>query len=162
MFEDVRIPLLGDAMANGLCRLGKSGRSQMGSLAGFSIAATGIGLPEQQVTNEDLAALGCDSEWIVQRTGIHQRRKAADHQSSGDLAYEAAVDCLKRAGVTPGQVDLVVVATLTPDHATPSTACLLQARLGCIAPAFDLNAACSGFLYALVVAGHMVSSGFSR
>ncbi|MFM8175232.1 MAG: beta-ketoacyl-ACP synthase III, partial [Pirellulaceae bacterium] len=162
LFEDFRIPLLGDAMANGLCRLGKSGRSQMGSLPGFSIAATGIGLPEQQVTNEDLAALGCDSEWIVQRTGIHQRRKAGEHQSSGDLAYQAAIDCLKRAGVAPAQVDLVVVATLTPDHATPSTACLLQARLGCIAPAFDLNAACSGFLYALVVAGHMVSSGFSR
>lgn len=139
-----------------------SGRSRLGKLLGFTIASTGSYVPEQVVTNDDLASLGCDSEWIVQRTGIRERRKAADDQATSDLAYEASIDCLKKAGVAPSEVDLVVVATMTPDHLTPSTACHLQRRLGCRAPAFDVNAACTGFMYAMTTAAQFVVSGLSK
>ncbi len=139
-----------------------SGRGRMGRLAGFKVAATGSYLPPEVVTNEDLSALGCDSDWIVQRTGILQRRRADDGVASSDLAYEAALACLRHAEVDPKEVDLVVLATITPDHFTPSTACRLQDRLGCVAPAFDVNAACAGFMYAMTVAGHFVASGMSR
>ncbi len=136
-----------------------SGRARVSSCLGFRVAATGSYLPEEIVTNEDLARLGCDSEWIHQRTGILERRRAADSQATSDLAYEAAIDCLQRAKIDPHEVDLVIVATITPDHFTPSTACILQHRLGCIAPAFDLNAACSGFVYALSTAAQFVANG---
>lgn len=126
------------------------------------IAATGSYVPDQIVTNEDMASLGCDSEWIVQRTGIHQRRKARDDQASSDLAFEAALRCLASAEVDPTEVDLVLCATMTPDHVTPSTACLLQKRLGCIAPAFDVSAACSGFMYALVTGSLFIRAGSAR
>jgi 3-oxoacyl-[acyl-carrier-protein] synthase-3 len=139
-----------------------SGRSRLGQLLGFRVAATGSFVPDCIVTNQDLASLGCDSDWIVQRTGIRERRKAAPEQATSDLAYEAARQCLDRAGVRPQEVDLVVVATMTPDHQTPSTACHLQRRLGCIAPAMDMNAACAGFMYALATAAHYIASGMSR
>ena len=139
-----------------------SGRGRMGRLPGFRIAATGSFLPPDVVTNQDLSTLGCDSDWIVQRTGIRERRRAAEGVSSSDLAYEAAMACLKQAEVAPHEVDLVVLATITPDHPTPSTACRLQERLGCVAPAFDVNAACAGFMYAMSVAGHFVASGMAR
>jgi len=142
--------------------LSLSGRSRIGTCPDVTIAATGSYVPDQIVTNADLAALGCDSDWIVQRTGILERRKAADDQASSDLAYLAAMNCLATAGVAPCEVDLVVCATMTPDYVTPSTACLLQQRLGCIAPAFDVSAACSGFMYALITASQFVRSGSAR
>ena len=126
------------------------------------IAATGSYVPNQIVTNEDLACLGCDSNWIVQRTGIYERRKANDDQAASDLGYQAALRCLDSAGVKPSEVDLIVCATMTPDHVTPSTACLIQRKLGCIAPAFDVSAACSGFMYALVTGAQFVRSGAAR
>jgi 3-oxoacyl-[acyl-carrier-protein] synthase-3 len=131
-------------------------------MPGFSIASTGSYVPPKIVTNDDLASLGCDSEWIVQRTGIRERRQADSSQASSDLAYAAAMDCLQKAGVEPTDVDLIVVATITPDQFTPSTASFLQRRLGCIAPSFDINAACSGFLYALATAGLYVAGGMAR
>ncbi len=136
-----------------------SGRSRMGQVLGVRVAATGSYVPETIVTNEDLAALGCDSDWIVRRTGILARRKAADGEASSDLALVAAQRCLEAAGVTPDQIDLILVATITPDHLTPSTACHLQRRLGCVAPAMDINAACAGFMYALVTGAQFVQSG---
>lgn len=139
-----------------------SGRSRLGRLTGFEIASTGSYVPEDVVANEDLAALGCDSDWIVQRTGILERRRASDSQATSDLALEAATQCLERAGVSAADVDLIIVATITPDHASPSTACHLQRKLGCIAPAMDVNAACAGFMYALVTAGQFVASGAAR
>ncbi len=151
------VPSEKPATANGL-----SGRSRMGSCTGVQIAATGSYVPDLIVTNEDLDALGCDSEWIVQRTGIRQRRRAAPNQATSDLAYEAAVRCLKNAQVDPSEVDLIIVATITPDYFTPSTACLLQRRLGCIAPAMDVNAACAGFMYALVTAANFVRNGMAK
>ncbi len=139
-----------------------SGRSRMGSCLGIQIAATGSYVPDQIVTNEDLVALGCDSDWILQRTGILERRRAAPGQASSDLGYEAAIRCLANANVAASEVDLIVVATMTPDFFTPSTACLLQRRLGCIAPAMDINAACAGFMYAMVTAANFVQSGMAK
>ncbi len=140
----------------------KGSRGRMGRVSGVRIAATGSYVPDEIVTNEDLAALGCDSEWIVRRTGIRQRRRAASNQATSDLCYEAAVRCMKEAGVTADQIDLIIVATITPDHPTPSTACHLQRRLGALAPAMDVNAACAGFMYGLVTAAQFVATGNSR
>ena len=139
-----------------------SGRSRMSTLTGFEVAATGSYVPETVVGNEDLAALGCDSDWIVQRTGILERRRALESQASSDLALVAARRCLQEADVSPSEVDLIVVATITPDHASPSTACHLQRQLGCVAPAMDVNAACAGFMYAMVTAGQFVVQGSSQ
>ena len=142
--------------------LSLSGRGRIGTCPGVTIAATGSYVPDQIVTNDDLGIVGCDSDWIVQRTGIHQRRKASVDQASSDLAYQAALRCLASAGVEPSEVDLVICATMTPDYVSPSTACVLQKRLGCIAPAFDVNAACSGFMYGLVTGGLFIRSGSAR
>lgn len=139
-----------------------SGRSRLGSLTGVQILGTGSYSPETIVTNRDLAKLGCDEDWIVQRTGIHERRHAPPEQATSDVAYEAALRCLKTAGVSPKQVDLILVATMTPDSAMPCTACLLQQRLSCIAPALDINAACAGFMYALVTGMQYVRTGCAR
>ena len=139
-----------------------SGRSRLNRLTGIKIAATGSFVPERIVPNEELADLGCDSEWILQRTGIKQRRYAAPDVATSDLAVAAAQDCLNRAGVSADQVDLIVVATITPDQLTPSTACLVQHRLGCVCPAMDVNAACAGFMYALVTAAQFVKCGTAR
>jgi 3-oxoacyl-[acyl-carrier-protein] synthase III len=136
-----------------------SGRSRMGQALGVQIAATGSYVPSEIVTNEDLAALGCDSEWIVRRTGILERRRAAAAEATSDLAYEAAIRCMRNAGVTANELDLILVATITPDHPTPSTACHLQRRLGAIAPAMDINAACAGFMYGLVTGAQFVRAG---
>jgi 3-oxoacyl-[acyl-carrier-protein] synthase-3 len=137
-------------------------RGRMGRVTGVQIAATGSYVPDEVVTNEDLAALGCDSEWIIRRTGIRQRRRAADNQATSDLCYEAAKRCMEEAGVTADQIDLIIVATITPDHPTPSTACHLQRRLGAMAPAMDVNAACAGFMYGLVTGAQFIAAGNSK
>lgn len=134
----------------------------MGQIAGVKVAATGSYAPEKIVTNEDLAALGCDSEWIIRRTGIHERRHASADQATSDLCYEAAIRCMNKAGVSVDDIDLIIVATMTPDHPTPSTACHLQRRLGAIAPAMDLNAACAGFMYGLITGSQFISTGNNR
>ncbi len=134
----------------------------MGRVAQVRVLGTGSYVPEQIITNEDLAALGCDSDWIVRRTGIMQRRKASDNEATSDLAYNAAINAMQRAGVTADEIDLILVATITPDFPTPSTACELQRRLGAPAPAMDINAACAGFMYALVTAAQFVATGNSR
>ncbi|MBU6172588.1 MAG: ketoacyl-ACP synthase III [Planctomycetes bacterium] len=138
-----------------------SGRGRLGTCTGIRIAGTGSYIPQQVVTNEDLAELGCDSDWIVQRTGIRERRRATKNQATSDLAFEAANDCLRDAGVSAADVDLLICATITPDYMTPSTACILQNRLGCVAPAFDVNAACAGFMVGLVTAAQYVRSGMA-
>ncbi len=137
-------------------------RGRMGSVLGVRVLATGSYVPDQIVTNEDLAALGCDSDWIVRRTGILRRRRAADDQATSDLCYEAALRCMDTAGITADQIDLIIVATITPDHPTPSTACHLQRRLGAIAPAMDINAACAGFMYAMTTAAQFIAAGNSK
>jgi len=126
------------------------------------VLATGSYAPAEVVRNEDLASLGYDADWILQRTGIRERRRAADHQATSDLAYEAAIACLERANVRPQDVDLIVLATMSGDSPSPSTACRLQHRLGCIAPAFDVSAACAGFMYALVTGMQFVKTGCAQ
>lgn len=123
-------------------------------------AGTGYSLADDRVTNEDLEKLGYDDQWIVQRTGIRSRHVAPPHQATSDLACEAGRICLENAGVSVDEVDLIMVATCTPDHIAPSVSCLVQDRLGCQnAAAFDVNAACSGFMYAYITASQYVSSG---
>ncbi|WP_197168918.1 beta-ketoacyl-ACP synthase III [Novipirellula galeiformis] len=134
----------------------------MGKVAGVRVAATGSYVPDEIVTNEDLAALGCDSEWIVRRTGIKQRRRAADDQATSDFCYQAALRCLRSANLDPSDVDLIIVATMTPDYPTPSTACQVQRMLGSVAPAMDVNAACAGFMYGMITASQFVAAGNSR
>ncbi|MBM4092517.1 MAG: ketoacyl-ACP synthase III [Planctomycetes bacterium] len=139
-----------------------SGRGRLSTLMGVQVLATGSYIPEAVVRNEDLATLGCDAQWIVQRTGIQERRRAAAHEATSDLAYEAAVRCLDNAGIEAREIDLILVATMTPDMPTPSTACTLQRRLGTVAAAMDINAACSGFIYALITGMQFVKTGCSR
>jgi 3-oxoacyl-[acyl-carrier-protein] synthase-3 len=130
---------------------------------GIQVLGTGSYVPDNVVTNSDLhATLGFDPDWIVNRTGIHERRFAMPHQATSDLCAHAAVRCLKAAACDPAEVDLLVVGTMTPDMAFPSTGCLVQDRLKLNCPAFDLQAACAGFMYALVTAAQFVAAGTSR
>ncbi|MDA8417011.1 MAG: ketoacyl-ACP synthase III [Betaproteobacteria bacterium] len=129
------------------------------------LMGTGSYLPERQVTNEMLAqTVDTSDEWIRSRTGIAQRHIRDSSQSTSDLAYEAAQRALESAQLSADDIDLIVVATTTPDMAFPSTACLLQAKLGIRsgAPAFDIQAVCTGFLYALSVADQFIRAGTVR
>lgn len=140
---------------------------RLGKVNGVRVAATGSYVPDNIVTNEDMAALGCDSEWIVRRTGIRERRHASTDQATSDLCFHAAKRCLVNAvendsAFDASQIDLVLVATITPDHPTPSTASQLQARLGISAPAMDMGVACSGFTYALVTAAQFIATGNAK
>jgi len=132
-------------------------------MTGIQILGTGSYVPDNIVRNEDLAELGFDADWIIQRTGIEQRRHARPEMATSDVAFEAAQKCLEDADVSPDQLDMILLATMTPDHFAPSTACLVQDKLGATAPAMDLNAACSGFIYALVTGSQFLLSGtFNR
>ena len=119
------------------------------------IAGTGSYLPEKVLTNDDMSKIvDTSDEWIRSRTGIRERHIVADDQTTSDLAYFASLKAMEAAGVTADEIDLIVVGTTTPDLIFPSTACLLQARLGNVGcGAFDVNAACSGFVYAAPVMG---------
>ncbi|PJJ97878.1 3-oxoacyl-ACP synthase [Lysobacteraceae bacterium NML75-0749] len=126
------------------------------------IAGTGSALPKQVVTNHDLAErMDTSDEWIATRTGIRQRHVAAEGETTLTLAREAALQAMQAAGVGADDIDLVVLGTTTPNLIFPSTACLLQAELGIRSgcPAFDVNAACSGFIYALSIADKFIRSG---
>jgi 3-oxoacyl-[acyl-carrier-protein] synthase-3 len=132
------------------------------SLTGVQILGTGSYLPENVVSNFDLQeSHGFDPEWIVNRTGILERRFALPHQATSDLGALAAVRCLEAAGCPPADVDLLVVATFTPDMAFPSTGNIIQDRLRLNCPAFDVQAACAGFVFALVTAAQFVAAGTS-
>ncbi|MDO4708861.1 MAG: beta-ketoacyl-ACP synthase III [Pseudomonadota bacterium] len=126
------------------------------------IAGTGSALPKQVVTNHDLAGrMDTSDEWIATRTGIRQRHVAAEGETTATLAREAALRAMQAAAVGADDIDLVVLGTTTPNLIFPSTACLLQAELGISSgcPAFDVNAACSGFIYALSIADKFIRSG---
>lgn len=123
---------------------------------------TGSFAPDQVVGNEDLARLGADEEWIIQRTGIRERRHAPKSMSTGDMACMAGQRCLEQAGVPPEAVDLMIICTMTPDYFTPATSCLVQKRLGMRSACMDLNAACSGFLYGMITGAQFVQSGSAR
>ncbi len=119
---------------------------------GFSLIGTGSAYPARRVTNDELSRLvDTSDEWIRSRTGVCERRVLTG-ESLTDIAHDAAVRALQDAGVEPGELDLIVCATIRNDYITPSLACVLQKRLGASCVAMDINAACSGFLYALDVA----------
>ncbi len=128
------------------------------------ITGTGAALPEQTVTNSDLEKMvETSDEWIVSRTGIRERRKLEDGLSGVDLTERASREALERASLDPSELDLIVVATVTPDYPTPSTSCLLQARLKAFkAAAVDLSAGCTGFIYALTVGHQFICSGIYK
>lgn len=126
------------------------------------VSGTGSCLPAHRISNEDLIARGIDTndEWIVTRTGIKARHLAEAGQTSSDLGLIAAQRAMAMAGVAADQIDLIIVATSTPDFVFPSTACLLQSKLGNKgATAFDVQAVCSGFVYALTIAEKFIRSG---
>ncbi len=134
------------------------------------ITGTGSYLPPRRVTNDDLAAelatrgLETSDEWIVERTGIKARHFAAPDVTASDLALEASKKALESAGIAPADLDMIVVATSTPDMVFPSTAAILQHKLGITngCPVFDMQAVCSGFVYALTVADSMIKSGTAK
>ena len=133
------------------------------------ITGTGSYLPPRRLTNADLVAelgqrgIETSDEWIVERTGIRARHFAAPDVTSSDLGLEAARNALQAAGLQPTDIDLIIVATSTPDMVFPSTACILQNKLGANGcAAFDVQAVCSGFVYALTVADSMIRSGAAQ
>ena len=128
------------------------------------VIGTGSYLPEKVVTNDDLArTVDTSDEWIRTRTGIRSRHFAAEGELASDLALPAAQRALDAAGVNPADIDLIIVATTTPDIIFPSTACILQSKLGIAGcPAFDVQAVCSGFVYALTIADLFIRSGQAR
>jgi 3-oxoacyl-[acyl-carrier-protein] synthase-3 len=130
---------------------------------GVRVVASGSYVPDAVVNNEHLRQrLGCDSEWIIKRTGILERRHALPHQATSDLCHLAAERCLAKADVNPKDIDLLLVGTFTPDMTFPSVACLVQDRLKLACPATDIQAACAGFMYALVTGAAYVLSGASK
>lgn len=125
------------------------------------IAGTGSYLPEKVLSNHDLESMvETSDQWITERTGIKERHIAAENETTTDLAYQASVKAIEAAGITNNDIDLIIVATTTPTQIFPSTASLLQAKLdiaGC--PAFDVQAVCTGFVYALTIADKFIKAG---
>ncbi len=137
-------------------------RPRCRSLMGFQVVGTGSYVPDVVVTNDHLFEhFGFDSDWIVKRTGIYERRHARPEQATSDLALEAIERCIHNARVNPRDIDLCLVGTFTPDYSFPSTACIIQDRLKLTCPAVDLQAACAGFMYALITGAAYVLSGAS-
>lgn len=127
-------------------------------MKGNRIIGTGMGLPARVVTNEDIAKIvDTTDEWITSRTGIKERRIAEDHETTSDFGATAAKNAMEMARIGPEEIDLIIVATLSPDRLLPSTSCLVQGKIGAKnAACFDLEAACSGFVYGLAVANGMM------
>jgi len=133
------------------------------SLLGVQVVGCGSFVPDQVVTNADLnQRFGFDANWIEQRTGILERRHCPADMATSDMAARAARRALDNAHVLPEEVDLLVVGTFTPDFQCPSTACLVQDQLGLDCPAFDVAAACAGFMYSMITAAQFVASGNAR
>ena len=128
------------------------------------IVGTGSYLPERRLSNAELATqIETSDEWIVSRTGIRARHVAADNQKTSDLAYHAALKAIEASGMARESIDLIIVATTTPDMIFPSTACILQEKLGLPGrPAFDVQAVCAGFIYALSTANAYIRSGMAK
>lgn len=127
-----------------------------------AVVGTGRGVPDTIMTNNDFAAIGIETshEWIVERSGIVERRIAKNGVTTASMAADAARKAMERANIHPGQLDSIILSTATPDRLLPSTAVDLQAELGADrAAAFDVGAACSGWLYGMTVAEGLIASG---
>ncbi|MFO0807148.1 MAG: beta-ketoacyl-ACP synthase III [Gemmataceae bacterium] len=139
-----------------------SPRPRCRSLMGIKVVGVGSYVPDLVVTNDQLhAQFGFDSDWIVKRTGIYERRHAQPEQATSDLAAVAIQRCIANAGIDARDIDLLLCGTFTPDCSFPSTACMLQDRFKLTCPAVDLQAACAGFMYAYITAATYVLSGAS-
>ncbi|MDR1942973.1 MAG: ketoacyl-ACP synthase III [Endomicrobium sp.] len=136
----------------------------MNKKIGVKILGTGSYFPKKVLTNTDLEKMvDTSDEWIRTRTGIKERRISEKNETTSDLAYLASLEALKSSNISPDQIDLILVATITPDMFFPSTACFLQKKLGLnFIPAFDLSAACSGFIYGIVTARAFIESGLYK
>ena len=127
------------------------------------IIGTGGYLPLKILTNKDLESIvDTSDEWIFQRTGIKQRHIADDNETSSFMATQASIDAMKSANIKANDIDLIVVATTTPDQVFPSTACIVQNQLKIKSPAFDIQAACTGFIYALSIADNYIKTGMCK
>jgi len=128
------------------------------------VMGTGICVPDQVITNEDLARIvDTSDEWIVTRTGMKERRRVRPDQAASDLAIPAALQALEEADITARELDVIIVATVTPDTLFPSTSCIIQDRIGARQiPAFDVSAGCTGAIYALSLAQQMISAGTAK
>jgi 3-oxoacyl-[acyl-carrier-protein] synthase-3 len=128
---------------------------------GAKITSVGIYVPPKLLTNADLEKMvATNDEWIVERTGIHQRHIVEPGVATSDLAAKAAQECLAKRGIAASEVEMILIATVTPDMAFPATACLVQEKIGATgAWGFDLSAACSGFIYALQVGAKLIEAG---
>src|SRR5918999_776210 len=128
---------------------------------GAIIAGTGSSLPEKRLTNDDLSKMvDTNDEWIVQRTGIRERRIAGPGETTASLGTAAARKAIAAAGLEPKDIELIVVCTITPEMVFPSTACFIGAELGIPGvPAFDMSAACSGFIYATMTGANFIRAG---
>ena len=137
----------------------------MSPLRNIRISATGSYVPSRIVRSEELASnLQTDVNWIYENLGIVERRVAGDNELSSDLGYRAGLDALKNSNIDKNDLDLIIVATATPDRKAPSTACIIQHKMGLTnqCPAFDINAVCSGFLYAMTLGGQLIQGGMYR
>ena len=127
------------------------------------IMGTGSYVPERILTNDDLAKIvDTNDEWITTRTGIRERRIAADDEATSDLAFKAAEKAIIDAGIDKNEIELIIVATMTQDHLTPSTAALVQDKLGIKAAAFDVSAACTGFIYGFTAGYSFIKAGIYK
>lgn len=128
------------------------------------IIGVGKYVPEKVLTNKDLEKMvDTSDEWIKTRTGIEERRIAADDINTSDMAYVAAKEAIADSGISPEEIDMILVATVTPDQPFPTVSCILQERLGCVkASAMDLSAACAGFMYGLATAKQFIESGANK
>lgn len=140
----------------------RRGPSRLHSLMGLQVLGTGSCAPELVVTNEDLVKLGMDPDWIVQRTGIRERRHAPPGIATSDICTEAGRRALASSGTSPDEIDLLVVGTFTPDYQVASTAAQVQDRLGLSTGAIEISSACAGFVYALVTAAQYVATGAAK
>jgi len=135
--------------------------SETRSVIDVCVAGTGSYVPDYILTNDELATrVDTSDEWIITRTGIKERRIAAENEFTSHMASKAAQRALEQAGITPEEIELIIIATITPDTPTPATACHVQQQLGAYnAVAFDISAACSGFLFAMKIAKRLISDG---
>ena len=127
------------------------------------IIGTGGYLPKKIITNKDLESkVDTTDQWIVERTGIKQRHIAEENETTSSMAVQASIDALSSANIQPEDIDLIIVATTTPDQIFPSTACIVQNKLKIKAPAFDIQAACTGFVYAVSIADNYIKAGLNK
>jgi 3-oxoacyl-[acyl-carrier-protein] synthase-3 len=133
------------------------------SILGVRVVSCGSYVPDALVTNAMLSQhFNCDVDWIVRRTGIVERRHALPHQATSDFCYEAARQCLERGNVDPSEIDLILVATYTPDTSFPAVGNILQHKLGLRCAAMDVNVACAGFIYTFVTGATFIKAGLAR